>query len=112
MADRTVAPGLTSTWQVLPILRALHKIYGPISVIHFDAHLVSKTFASFFCKTHNGQDTWAGYAGQFSEQSRVTHGTFFYLAQEEGLMSNQSIHAGIRCKLNVSDCVSENLAVL
>lgn len=25
---------------VLPILRSLHKIYGPISVIHFDAHLV------------------------------------------------------------------------
>jgi hypothetical protein len=27
--------------QVLPILRSLHKVYGPISVIHFDAHLVS-----------------------------------------------------------------------
>jgi agmatinase len=24
---------------VLPILRSLHKTYGPISVIHFDAHL-------------------------------------------------------------------------
>ncbi|KAF8899129.1 arginase family-domain-containing protein [Infundibulicybe gibba] len=68
---------------VLPILRSLHQIYGPISVIHFDAHL----------------DTWASYPGQNSEQSRVTHGTFFYLAQEEGLLSNQSIHAGIRCKL-------------
>ncbi|KAJ8508774.1 hypothetical protein ONZ45_g8987 [Pleurotus djamor] len=62
---------------VLPILRSLHKIYGPISVIHFDAHL----------------DTWAGYPGQFTEQSRVTHGTFFYLASEEGLMSNTSVHA-------------------
>ncbi|KAF9015732.1 arginase family-domain-containing protein [Cyathus striatus] len=69
---------------VLPILRSLYKIYGPISVIHFDAHL----------------DTWATYPGQISEQSRVTHGTFFYLAQEEGLISNHSIHAGIRCKLN------------
>ncbi|KAK0233523.1 arginase deacetylase [Armillaria fumosa] len=68
---------------VLPILRALHKVHGPVSVIHFDAHL----------------DTWASYAGQTSEQSRVTHGTFFYLAQEEGLMGNNSIHAGIRCKL-------------
>lgn len=68
---------------VLPILRALYKIHGPVSVIHFDAHL----------------DTWAGYPGQISEQSRVTHGTFFYLAHEEGLMTNQSIHTGIRCKL-------------
>jgi len=70
---------------VLPILRALFKVYGPISVIHFDAHL----------------DTWQGYPGQHSEQSRVTHGTFFYLAQQEGLISNTSIHAGIRCKLGV-----------
>ncbi|KAG9222365.1 hypothetical protein CCMSSC00406_0002700 [Pleurotus cornucopiae] len=68
---------------VLPILRSLYKLYGPISAIHFDAHL----------------DTWAGYPGQFTEQSRVTHGTFFYLAHEEGLMSNTSVHAGIRCKL-------------
>ncbi|KAI5898066.1 Arginase/deacetylase [Schizophyllum commune H4-8] len=69
---------------VLPILRSLYRTYGPISVIHFDAHL----------------DTWPAYAGTTSPQSRVTHGTFFYLAQEEGLMSNTSIHAGIRCKMN------------
>ncbi|CAA7264825.1 unnamed protein product [Cyclocybe aegerita] len=68
---------------VLPILRSLYKIYGPISVIHFDAHL----------------DTWPAYPGQTSEQSRVTHGTFFYLAREEGLLANNSIHGGIRCKL-------------
>ncbi|RDX51001.1 Arginase/deacetylase [Lentinus brumalis] len=68
---------------VLPILRSLHKVYGPVSVIHFDAHL----------------DTWASYPGPSSPQSRVTHGTFFYLAAEEGLMTNTSIHAGIRTKL-------------
>ncbi|KAH9944277.1 Arginase/deacetylase [Epithele typhae] len=68
---------------VLPILRSLNKVYGPVSVIHFDAHL----------------DTWPAYPGPGSEQSRVTHGTFFYLAKEEGLMTNTSIHAGIRCKL-------------
>lgn len=72
---------------MLPILRSLNKVYGPVSVIHFDAHL----------------DTWPSYAGQSTEQSRVTHGTFFYLAQEEGLMTNTSIHAGIRCKLSVCD---------
>ena len=60
-------------------------MYGPVSVIHFDAHL----------------DTWPAYPGTTTEQSRVTHGTFFYLAQEEGLMTNTSIHAGIRCKLQV-----------
>ncbi|KAI0073721.1 Arginase/deacetylase [Panus rudis PR-1116 ss-1] len=69
---------------VLPILRSLNKIYGPISVIHFDAHL----------------DTWGTYPGASTPQSRVTHGTFFYLAKEEGLLStNSSVHAGIRCKL-------------
>ncbi|KAF7337729.1 Arginase/deacetylase [Mycena sanguinolenta] len=79
---------------VLPILRALSKKYGPISVIHFDAHL----------------DTWAGYAGGITEQSKVTHGTFFYLAQEEGLMSNTSIHAGIRCKLGGTEDLENDAA--
>ena len=72
---------------VLPILRALNKVYGPVSVIHFDAHL----------------DTWDGYPGTVSDQSRITHGTFFYKANEEGLVSNSSIHAGIRCKLVVCE---------
>ncbi|KAL4269197.1 arginase family protein [Pleurotus pulmonarius] len=80
---------------VLPILRSLYKLYGPISVIHFDAHL----------------DTWAGYPGQFTEQSRVTHGTFFYLAHEEGLMSNTSVHAGIRCKLAGVDDIENDQEV-
>ncbi|XP_006454028.1 hypothetical protein AGABI2DRAFT_182028 [Agaricus bisporus var. bisporus H97] len=79
---------------VLPILRSLYKVYGPISVIHFDAHL----------------DTWASYPGQATEQSRVTHGTFFYLASEEGLIANNSIHAGIRCKLGgPSDLENDNV---
>ncbi|KAJ7242576.1 arginase deacetylase [Mycena haematopus] len=80
---------------VLPILRALHKKYGPISVIHFDAHL----------------DTWAGYAGGVTDQSKVTHGTFFYLAQEEGLIANTSIHAGIRCKLAGTEDLENDEAV-
>lgn len=72
---------------VLPILRSLNKVYGPISVIHFDAHL----------------DTWPGYPGGTTVQSRFTHGTFFYLAWEEGLIAGNSIHAGIRCKLSEGD---------
>lgn len=55
-------------------------------MIHFDAHL----------------DTWGGYPGAVTDQSRITHGTFFYIANEEGLVANSSIHAGIRCKLEVS----------
>jgi arginase family enzyme len=66
---------------VLPILRSLYKVYGPISVIHFDAHL----------------DTW----GRWSPQESITHGSFFYIAHEEGLLSNSSVHAGIRCKMSV-----------
>lgn len=34
---------------VLPILRALHGVYGPISVIHFDAHLVRQVKIRLFC---------------------------------------------------------------
>ena len=48
------------------------------------------------------KDTWGVLPGATTEQSRITHGTFFYIAREEGLLSNTSIHAGIRCKLSVS----------
>ncbi|KAI0275301.1 Arginase/deacetylase [Gloeopeniophorella convolvens] len=69
---------------VLPILRSLNKVYGPVSVIHFDAHL----------------DTWAPPDLPLtSPQARITHGSFFFIANEEGLMTNTSIHAGIRCKM-------------
>ncbi|GAA5957235.1 hypothetical protein JCM21900_001201 [Sporobolomyces salmonicolor] len=72
---------------VLPILRSLNKVYGPISVIHFDAHL----------------DTWQGsaYNGAWTEQSQVTHGSFFWKAATEGLIANStSVHAGIRTRLS------------
>lgn len=73
---------------VLPILRSLSKVYGPVSVIHFDAHI----------------DTWNGdtYAGAVSEQSKITHGSFFWKAAQEGVLANtSSIHAGIRTRLSV-----------
>ena len=69
---------------MLPILRSLNKVYGPISVIHFDAHL----------------DSWAP-GNQSTAQSRITHGSFFYIAREEGLLSNTNVHPGIRCKMSV-----------
>lgn len=78
---------LTMIPKVLPILRALHRVYGPITVIHFDSHL----------------DTWPlkGYYGS-DDTSMITHGTFFWTAAREHLIRNgTSVHAGIRCKMNV-----------
>lgn len=50
---------------VLPILRALAKRHGPVSVVHFDSH----------------PDTWDEYFG-----SRYFHGTMFRRAVEERLI--------------------------
>ncbi|KAK2752295.1 hypothetical protein FQN55_007335 [Onygenales sp. PD_40] len=72
---------------VLPILRSLKTVYGPVSVIHLDSHL----------------DTWdpyGGYTGIASEQSAVTHGTFFWHAAREGCIDKgKSVHGGLRTKL-------------
>lgn len=65
----------------LPVLRALYQVYGPISVIHFGSHLDTSNVT--------------GLLGQ----ARVTHGSYFAIAHEEGLLSNTSIHAGIRQKM-------------
>ncbi len=59
---------------VLPALRGLAPIYGPITVIHFDSHADSR---------HPRGDP-------------LTHGDYFYFAHQEGLLANNSIHAGIR----------------
>ncbi|WOO76482.1 Putative agmatinase 1 [Vanrija pseudolonga] len=72
---------------VLPILGALSEVYGPITVLHFDAHL----------------DTWNGHelGGAHTEQHKVTHGTFFWKAHELGYINNAtSAHAGIRTRLS------------
>ena len=77
----------------LPTLRALNKIYGPVAVVHFDAHL----------------DTWhpAKYPSAWfdpnnvNEQSFFTHGTMFWMAHNESLiMKNKSVHAGLRTRLS------------
>jgi agmatinase len=60
----------------LPLLRVMHELYGPVAVVHFDAHL----------------DTWDTYFG-----APVTHGTPFRRASEEGLIDRTgSMHVGIR----------------
>lgn len=79
----------------LPELRYLAKTYGqPITVLHFDAHL----------------DTWdpTAYPSKWfdpshpveEEQSAFTHGTMFWLAGREGLIANNSVHAGLRTRLS------------
>ncbi|MDC2998870.1 arginase family protein [Candidatus Pelagibacter sp.] len=61
----------------LPLLRAINKKNnGPVSLVHFDAHL----------------DTWDTYFG-----APYTHGTPFRRAREEGLfLDDASMHVGIR----------------
>lgn len=60
----------------LPILRAYAKKYGPMAVIHFDAH----------------SDLWAD-----DDMERIDHGTFFYKAVKQGLIDPKaSVQIGIR----------------
>ncbi|KAI5453497.1 hypothetical protein NCC49_005972 [Naganishia albida] len=69
---------------VLPILQSLSEVYGPVSVIHFDAHI----------------DTWnPNRYRTLSGQNKIGHGTFFWHAYEAGYIKpNSSIHAGIRTR--------------
>ncbi|KAH8829845.1 Arginase/deacetylase [Flagelloscypha sp. PMI_526] len=86
---------------VLPILRSLNKVYGPISVIHFDAHLDTRDRYNKTTKLP-----------VMSEQERITHGSYFALAFEEGLIRNDSsVHAGIRQKMSGLQDVGHDTAV-
>lgn len=84
---------------VLPILRSLYRVYGPIAVIHFDAHL----------------DTWppsVSPIGSPTRQHQIQHGTFFWQAALEGLIArNQSVHAGIRTRLSSYDDVVHDSSI-
>jgi len=60
----------------LPLLRAMARRHGPVTLLHFDAHL----------------DTWDTYFG-----AAYTHGTPFRRASEEGLLDRAALtHVGIR----------------
>jgi len=60
----------------LPLLRAVHRMHGPVALLHFDAHL----------------DTWDTYFGE-----PYTHGTPFRRAVEEGILDTEALtHVGIR----------------
>lgn len=72
---------------LLPHLRALKKVYGPVNVIHFDAHL----------------DTWKPdkYPSAWHlDQAELTHGSMLWKAHEEGLTTSHNVHAGVRTKLS------------
>jgi agmatinase len=70
----------------LPLLRAVAARHGPVSVVHFDAHL----------------DTWDTYFG-----AAYTHGTPFRRASEEGLLDRSGcLHVGTRGPLYSGDDLS------
>jgi agmatinase len=72
----------------LPLLRATAAKHGPVSLIHFDAHL----------------DTWDTYFG-----APYTHGTPFRRAAEEGVLAlNSSAHVGIRSPLYAETDLSDD----
>jgi len=70
----------------LPLLRGVAKVYGPVSVIHFDSHI----------------DTWQpkAWKGPWGpdDEIPVNHGSYFWYAHKEGLLAanNSNIHVGIR----------------
>ncbi|GAO18860.1 uncharacterized protein UV8b_01775 [Ustilaginoidea virens] len=77
----------------LPALRSLKEIYGvPARVLHFDAHL----------------DTWepAAFPSHWGS-THFNHGSMFWMAHKEGLLSNastgKSVHAGLRTRLSGDD---------
>jgi agmatinase len=75
----------------LPLLRVMAAEHGPISVVHFDAHL----------------DTWDTCFG-----APMTHGTPFRRAAEEGLIDPEgSIHVGIRGPLYASQDLLDDAAL-
>jgi agmatinase len=70
----------------LPAIRALHKTWGPVAVLHFDSHL----------------DSWdpAQLGGGLTKYAEVTHGSMFHILHEEGLLpSHGNMHLGSRSML-------------
>lgn len=86
-ADRLVVLGGDHTI-ALPLLRVVAERFGPVAVVHFDAHL----------------DTWDTYFG-----APVTHGTPFRRASEEGLIDKTaSLHIGTRGPLYAAEDLNDD----
>jgi len=72
----------------LPLLRAAHRKFGPVALVHFDTHL----------------DTWPTYFG-----APYTHGTPFRRASEEGLLRlDRCVHVGVHGPLYGTDDLAED----
>ncbi|KAF5974007.1 agmatinase [Fusarium coicis] len=98
----------------LPALRALNEIHGkPIQVLHFDGEFIVpldndlvKNLINTFITAH--LDTWnpAAYPSWWGA-TQFTHGSMFWMANQEGLLSNssseRSVHAGLRTRLSGND---------
>jgi agmatinase len=71
-----------------PLLKAVSEKWGPVALVHFDAHL----------------DTWDSYFN-----APYTHGTPFRRAREHGfLLDEHSVHVGLRGPLyDAADLVSD-----
>ena len=77
----------------LPALRALKARYGPVAVVHFDAHLDTWHPAKYPSAWIDPEDS--------STQSFFNHGSMFWIAATEGLIANgSSVHAGLRTRLS------------
>jgi len=75
----------------LPMLRAVRRHFGPVALVHFDAHL----------------DTWNTYFG-----APYTHGTPFRRATEEGLLlDDRGVHVGIRGPLYAGSDIDDDRAL-
>jgi guanidinobutyrase / D-arginase len=71
-----------------PLLRVTRQRFGPVALVHFDAHL----------------DTWQTYFG-----APLTHGTPFRRAAEEGLfLEDHSMHVGVRGPLYAPSDLEED----
>jgi agmatinase len=80
----------------LPHLRALKTIHGEsLTVVHFDAHLDTWDPRPSY---GSGDTPWGP-----APQAEFTHGSMFWIAAAEGLVSNYSTHLGLRTRLSGGD---------
>ena len=74
----------------LPALRSLKGLYGPVAVLHFDAHLDTLHPSS--------------YPSSLAGPADFNHGSMFWMAYQEGLIRNSSsVHAGLHTRLSGID---------
>lgn len=100
----------------LPALRALHKIHERrITVLHFDAHL-DTWHPGAYPSAWKDPSTWVDSENPTPDEwpSAFNHGSMFWLAGREGLISaaNTSdppnVHAGVRTRLaGISDAEAD-----